>query len=407
MRLGRTLPPAASPIPLVDIFRALPALLRSHALDSRFSQEIMQEFGSQYCFLLSSGKAALTVSLLALKKIYPDRDQVVLPALTCYTVPAAVKRAGLRIRLCDLAPSSLDFDKERLREIIAADQQEKKILCVLATHLFGCPVDFAGIRTIVGSEIPIIEDAAQAMGETSNARKLGTLGDIGFFSLGRGKALSTMEGGIIVTSRVEFANIITSLIVSLTDYSLPDTMTLAFKAVMANVLQHPALFWLPKVLPFLSLGETLYETDFPLQRLSPFQVKLAENWLMRLKQHMRAREKNIDYWYKRLPASFVRLCRRTNISLIRMPILAQSMGDRDNILRQSEHRGLGIMPAYPTTINRIASLAHEFLAQDCPQAEDVCNRLMTIPVHEYVRDKDNEGILALLMEARHSFRNTA
>ena len=132
MRFGRTLPPAASPIPRIDIFRALPACLRPGATDGHLTQEIMREYGSKYCFLLSSGKAALTLSLLALKKIYPERDQVVIPAFTCYSVPAAVKRAGLQIRLCDLAPSSLDFDKEQLQGIIAEDKQEKKFSAFLS-----------------------------------------------------------------------------------------------------------------------------------------------------------------------------------------------------------------------------------------------------------------------------------
>jgi len=285
VRIGRTLPPAAAPIPLVDIFRALPACLRPGALDGRFAQEVTREYGSKYCFLLSSGKAALTLILLALKKTYPGRDQVVLPAFTCYTVPAAVKRAGLQVRLCDLAPSSLDFDKEQLQTIIAADKQKKKILCVLVTHLFGCPADFTGIRTGIGPEIPIIEDAAQAMGEALDNKKLGTFGDIGFFSLGRGKALSTMEGGIIVTDRDDLANIIKSLIVPLTGYSAPDSLSLAVKTVMASILQHPSLFWLPKALPFLRLGDTLYEPDFTLCRLSSFHLNLARNWLNRLERH--------------------------------------------------------------------------------------------------------------------------
>ena len=400
MRIGRTLPPAASPIPLSDIFRALPACLRPDALDNQFAHEITQEYGSKYCFLLSSGKAALTLSLLALQKIYPGRDQVVLPAFTCYSVPAAVKRAGLQVRLCDLAPSSLDFDQGQLKDIIAEDKQKKRILCVLATHLFGCPADFTGIRTILGSETPIIEDAAQAMGETLNNGKLGTLGEIGFFSLGRGKALSTMEGGIIVTDRDDLAEIIRSLIVPLTGYSVPDILKLAFKTVVTTILQYPWLFWLPKALPFLRLGETMYEPDFSLRRLSFFHVKLARNWLNRLERHRRARKKNINYWQKRLPAAFSHVCRKTDISMIRLPILAQTREQRDRILKQSEQQGSGIMPAYPTTINMVPELVDEFSGQYYPQAEEVCNRLLTIPVHEYVQDRDNKRIRSLLNDQK-------
>ncbi len=400
MRFGRTLPPAASPIPLVDVFRALPSCLFTDTLDERFAKEIRQEFGSKYCFLVSSGRVALTLSLLALKEIYPGLDQVLLPAFTCYSVPAAIKRAGLRVKLCDLAPSSLDFDKRHLQEIIWSDRSKPKILCVLVPHLFGCPADLVGIRAIVGPGIPVIEDAAQGMGETFNNKKLGTSGDIGFFSLGRGKALSTMEGGVIVTDRDDFANIIKVLIAPLTGHRILDSLSLGVKTLMVAILQQPSLFWLPKALPFLRLGETLYDPDFALHRLPYFQVKLAVNWRHRLEHHRQARRMNIHYWQQNLPAGYMLVCRHKDISLIRLPILAQTKEQRDNILNQGEHQGLGIMPAYPTPINKITALEDDFLGQDYLQADEICNRLLTIPVHEYVQDRDNELILALLHDCQ-------
>ena len=110
MRVGRTLPPAAAPIPWDTIFRALPACLLSDEGNSIFESEVKEEFESKYCFTLSSGKAALTIILRALKQLNPGKNQVLIPAYTCYSVPAAIKRAGLQIRLCDMGDKSLDFD---------------------------------------------------------------------------------------------------------------------------------------------------------------------------------------------------------------------------------------------------------------------------------------------------------
>ena len=164
IRISRTLPPAAAPIPIRTVLRALPSCLRPHSDDSRFEKELKQEFGRRYCLLVSSGKAALFLILKALRHLYPERDEVVISAFTCFSVPAAIKKAGLKIKLCDTGTRSLDLDKKQLREIIETDKKDNKILCVLVTHLFGCPADFSGIKQIVGTRIPLVEDAAQAMG---------------------------------------------------------------------------------------------------------------------------------------------------------------------------------------------------------------------------------------------------
>ncbi len=262
LRIGRTLPPAAAPIPLNNVLRTLPACFCSDTEDRRFEEEIKQEFGQRYCVLVSSGKAALVLILKALKKLYPGRDEVLIPAFTCFSVPAAIKRAGLKIRLCDTGTGSLDLDKKQLREIIEKDKKDNKIICVLVTHLFGCPADFSGIKEIVGAQIPLVEDAAQAMGQEIDDKKLGTLGDVGFFSLGRGKALSTIEGGVIVARREEIGSELVRLLRKLDKCTVSDKIIFAGKSIFTTLLQQPLLFWLPKALPFLKLGETIYEEDF-------------------------------------------------------------------------------------------------------------------------------------------------
>lgn len=400
MRIGRTLPPAAAPIPFKTILRALPACFdRSRQANRNFEEELKQYFDSKYCFLLSSGKAALTLILTALKKIYPDRDEVLVVPFTCYSVPAAVKRAGLRIKLCDMAPSSLDFDKEQIQEIISAERDKNKILCVLVTHLFGYPADVNGIRKIVGHDIPIIEDAAQAMGGALEGKQLGTLSGVGFFSLGRGKALSTLSGGLIVTGREDLGKILTELVSSLPGHTMTDNLHQIVQAVLISLLQKPKLFWLPRALPFLRLGETLYEEDFSVSRLSSVETAFGRDWQKRLSRHQEARKKNIVFWSKVLPENCIPWIRTRSLhdaNLIRFPLLAPNNKVRKDILESSESMGLGIMPSYPVPIHLIAELAVYFKKASFPMAENICSRLLTLPVHEYVTTEDNEKILQLL-----------
>lgn len=118
MRIGRTLPPAAAPIYPKEIISGLKGLLRGRLELKRFESELRKYFGVKYCFFVSSGRAALTLILQALKDLHPDRDEVLIPAYTCYTVPSAIVRAGLKVKLCDIDPKTLDFDFDELAKIL-------------------------------------------------------------------------------------------------------------------------------------------------------------------------------------------------------------------------------------------------------------------------------------------------
>jgi len=398
IRIGRTLPPAAAPIPLKDMLHALPSCLSDDTDGFCFEEEIRKEFKQRYCLLVSSGKAAFVLILRALQKLYPGRDEVLIPAFTCYSVPAAIKKAGLKIKLCDTGVRSLDLDKKQLRKIIETNKKENKILCVLVTHLFGCPADFYGIKEIVGDRIPIVEDATQAMGEEIANKKIGTLVDIGFFSFGRGKALSTVEGGGIVTNREDLGEEISRLVGAIGIYGISGKVELALKTILITLLQRPPLFWIPKALPFLKLGETIYDEEFQILKMSSFQKKLALHWRERLQSHQEIRREKCHFWKETVPYNLVQVCSGEKLSsLIRFPLLAMSASERAEICSKSEKSGCGIMPMYPTPINEIPQIVWEFEGQLYPNAKRLADCLMTLPVHEFVNESDRLKINKILL----------
>ncbi len=399
MRVGRTIPPAAAPLSLREIIRAFSAINSGWKEGpEKLESELKTSFGQKYCFLVSSGKAALTLILIALRQLHPEKNEVLIPAFTCFSVPAAIKKAGLRIRLCDIDPATLDLSRRSLRSAITTDEKTR-LLCVVPTHLFGYPVNISTLREIVGNKVAIVEDAAQAMGGDFAGKKLGTMGDVGFFSLGRGKALSTIEGGVIVTNRDDIGRTLKKLVDALPKYTIAEKIILAAKALLTTILQHPSLFWLPKALPFLKLGETLYEQEFSLKKLSPVQAGLATNWQKRLSEHAKVRRKNIIDWGTRLQPFYSRWC-STSIgrpaNLIRLPVLAPNLISRQTIVSLSEQQGLGVMPPYPTPINEIPALATELAGEKHPNAVMLCRRLLTIPVHEFVTSREKNKISCLL-----------
>ena len=379
-RIGRILPPAVAPIGLRDIGRGLLAMGKKNGAAAAFADELREFFQVEHCWLTSSGKASLALILQALRDLHPEKDEVLIPAFTCYSVPAAIFRVGLKIRICDIEPETLDFDYGEL----ARQASAPRLLCVIATHLFGVTADVPRARAVLGKrEIPIVEDAAQVMGGERRGRKAGTLGDVGFYSLERGKAFSTVKGGIIVTGSETIGGALNRMVAAIPTPGRTEQFVLAMYALALAVLTRPWLYWLPKALPFLRLGETLFEPDFEIARLSDFQAGMARGWRQRLRDNMRFRAINAEYLARHGIAAS---CPPETLSSgpLRYPVLAADRVEKMAILRQSDRLGLGAADVYPGTVDTIARLEGSIVGGSSAKARSIVERLFTLPVHPLV-----------------------
>ena len=126
----------------------------------------------RHVFLVSSGSAALALALTALKS-QSTRTEVVIPAYTCFSLPAAILKAGLRPVPCDIDPVTFDFDHALLRQTMSPGGRSASsgITCSASRPTWrGCA------RSATRTAAFLIEDAAQAMGVELDGRKLGTIG---------------------------------------------------------------------------------------------------------------------------------------------------------------------------------------------------------------------------------------
>lgn len=183
-RAWREVPPTAGlPLALADVL----------GRDDNFEDAAARWLEVDRLRLFCSGTAALVVTLAALARRQPGRKVVVAPAYTCPLVAIAVARAGLTLRLCDLAPESLDLDHRALDAACGGDT-----LAVLPTHLGGRVADVAGAAAIArAAGAFVVEDAAQAFGARADGQPVGAHGDAGFYSLAVGKGLTLYEGGLL------------------------------------------------------------------------------------------------------------------------------------------------------------------------------------------------------------------
>ena len=357
----------------------------------RLTGEIKEYFGVRHVFLVSSGKAALFLILQSLKSLFPEKDEVLIPAYTCFSVPSAVVRAGLKVSLCDIEPSTFDFDYKLLEESI-----NENTLCVIPDHLFGIPSDVDRIKSLCRDrDIFVVEDAAQAMGGVCKGKMIGTIGDVGFFSLGRGKNITSGSGGIIVTNSESIAQEIKKNFSRLESPSLTETFKEFLKSMALSFFIHPSLYWFPAGLPSLKLGETIFCMEFPVKTLSNMQAGLLKDWQGRLEESNQIRKENAKYFIEILG---LRASDEAFIPYLRLPVLIEEKELRDRMCFLSRERGLGISPIYPSSINKIEQIESQFNGRTFVGSSKIAEKLITMPTHKFLSEKDKKGIYELFQQ---------
>ena len=399
MRIGRTVPPTAAVIPVKALGSGLAGLFCGPRYARYLALELAEYFGVSHVFLLCSGKAALTVVLQALHSL-SRRKEVVIPAYTCFSVPSAVIKAGLKVRLCDIDRETFDFDIDHLKRILGADT-----LCVVPHHLFGIPSNMPSILRMCNEKgVFVVEDAAQAMGGALDGKKLGTMGDVGLYSFGRGKNITCGSGGAIVTKRADIAQAINRYYSALKSPSVWKTIAEFIQSVIMGIFIRPSLYWFPAGLSFLGLGRTVFYKDFPIAKLSGMKAGLLRDWRNRLQQSNQTRSATSLYFSRQLalPAS-----RTLSIPYLRFPLLLRSPAARASIYAAAKNEGIGISLMYPAAINEIDEIASQFADQSFPAAAYVAGRLLTLPTHELLSMNDKKKICNLLTDMTASDENAS
>jgi dTDP-4-amino-4,6-dideoxygalactose transaminase len=347
---------------------------------------VRQYFDARHVFLVSSGKAALTLALLALKSS-SAKTEVIIPAYTCFSMPAAVLGAGLQPKLCDINPSTFDFDHALLESAL-----NDNTLCVVAHHLFGIPSNIERVRAICKQRgIAVIEDAAQAMGVESHGRKLGTLGDVGIFSLGRGKNITCGSGGIVVTKCDRIGEALGREWPRFGSPLRGEVLKAFALLIFMAIFIRPRLYWIPAALPFLRLGQTTFPKTVALKRLSGMQAGVLRHWRSRLVQSNQHRSETAASVSKTLSLN---LPQGPSHPYLRVPIFAATPQGREQLHSLAQRRGLGLSVAYPSPINEIPELSQMFLETRYPSARSVSKHILTLPTHQWISEKDKRAIAA-------------
>ena len=164
-----------------------------------FEQEFAETVGSKYAAAVSSGTAAL--HLLLRYAGVGAGDEVMCSTFTFVASANAIVYCGARPVFIDSDATSWNMDPALLAEELKRRFGRNRLpKAVVLVHLYGQPADIDAIRQLCDAYgIPLIEDAAEALGATYKGKAPGTFGQAGFYSFNGNKIITTSGGGMIVS----------------------------------------------------------------------------------------------------------------------------------------------------------------------------------------------------------------
>ena len=163
-----------------------------------FEEDFSKKFGSSSpAIAVGSGTDALHLSYM-LANLEPG-DEVIAPVFTCTATNIPFLYMGVKINFADIDPETMNIDVSHVRQLMNVNV--KAIVCV---HYGGLPCDMDELQTIADEwDIPIIEDAAHAVGAKYKESDIGSISDYTIFSFQAIKHITTGDGGMLILKNEE------------------------------------------------------------------------------------------------------------------------------------------------------------------------------------------------------------
>jgi len=194
-----------------EIRKAIDGVLESQMFILGETVRSFEEKAAAYCEVphavgCASGSDALQLALMALK-IGPG-DEVITTPFSFYASTSYIVRLGAVPVFADIDPRTFNIDAEKIEAAIS-----EKTKAIMPVHLFGQMAEMVKIMEIAGRHgIPVVEDAAQAIGARYNSRPAGSIGTLGCFSFFPSKNLGAYgDGGLVTTADEKLAERLRSL----------------------------------------------------------------------------------------------------------------------------------------------------------------------------------------------------
>lgn len=325
-------------------------------------ERIAEYCGARFAVSCASGSDALLLPLMALG-IGPG-DKVVTTPFTFFATAGSIARLGAVPVFVDIDPVTFNIDPSRLAESLAANSAGVK--AIMPVHLFGQCAEMGAINEIAGRYgIPVIEDAAQAIGAEYEGKRAGSLGWCGCFSFFPTKNLGALgDGGIITTN----------------DAGLAEKL---------------------RMLRVHGSKERYYHQEVGINsRLDSLQAAILLVKLQYLDEWTGRRRANAAVYRERLAGSEVGLpVERADMRHVYNQFTVR-LRDRDGVRKRLAQSGVGSEIYYPVPLHLQECFAGlGYREGDLPESEAAAREVLSLPIEEGLGRKEIECVAGRVLGA--------
>lgn len=342
---------------------------------AKFEQLVAEYLGTTHAIAVSNCTAALHLSLLALN-IKPG-DLVIVTSYSWIATANVIELCGAQPIFVDIQPDTFNINPERLGETLDRTMKnsatQERVKAILPVHTFGQMADMTAITELAHHyDIPIIEDAACALGAKWREQQAGTWGMMGCFSFHPRKAITTGEGGIITTNDDDLAHRLRAL---------------------RNHGQDPRASSPDFVLPGFNY------------RMTEFQAALGQTQLKKLDQVIAKRRERASYYDDLLKDSEIcpPIVQPENWAVFQsyIVLLPDSSADyRKEIIAKLKNKGVEI--TIGTIHMPMASYFRKTYSHnwgDFPVTDIISKRSLSLPLYDTISKSAQEAVVTNLLNA--------
>ena len=352
---------------------------------------------TQNTFYFYRGRVAL-YALLRTLNVDPG-DEVIIQAFTCLAVPSPIVALGLRPVYVDIDPRTYNIDPAQVKCRIT-----ERTRVIVVQHTFGIPAPMDTIVAMARSRgLVVIEDCCHTLASTYQGKSLGCLGDAAFYSYEWGKPIVIGLGGTAVVHSEELLQNMRILYNTFVEPPLRDVARVNLQYFAHVLLRRPGLFWtIREIYRVLSKSGIAIGT-FPREQFSgeiseEYQRTMAPSLRLRLagklakiqagilhRKHVGAQYEDR---FKQLGLACPESPRGSEIVYLQYPLVVR---DKRRVLSEArkwkvELGDLFSSPVHPLTDQQWKSVGYK--KGFCPVAENACDRTVSLPLHETVRQVD-------------------